>query len=499
MPEVPGGLAGRRASVNALTSVAQTVVSAALMFWLYHDLLRVVGPDGLGVWSVVLASTAAVRITELGLTGSAVKYVAAYLARGDEEAAARTAETTVTTVGVLIGVAAFAGFFALRALLPLFVPAEGLAAAQELLPYACVSFWLAAVAGAAQGGVEGCSRYDLRNVVLTLGQALYVGLALWWVRRDGLVGLALAQVVQGAALSVAMWAVLRRELPAAALVPWRWDRARFREMLGYGLRFQALGLLRMLYEPTTKALMSKFGGLALVGFYEMAGQLVLKLRALLVAAQQVMTPEVAALHETEPERVNAVYATTDAINWYLCAPVFAGMAAGAPLVSHLWIGWFEPAFVVFVGVLAAGWFLNALAGPAFFLLLGTGQMGGVLASHVTMAVVNAAGGVVLGLALGGYGVAAAWAAALAAGAAHLLLRLRRERGIPLRLPAGVAPTVAASAGGLAAASAVLLWGPPSVGAAVLAPLVLAVVLAVPMWRAPYRERLARLLRRALPA
>jgi hypothetical protein len=68
-----------------------------------------------------------------------------------------------------------------------------------------------------------------------------VGLAVWWVRRDGLVGLALAQAVQGAALSAAFWAATARELPVA-VVPWRWDRARFHEMLGYGLRYQAVSL-----------------------------------------------------------------------------------------------------------------------------------------------------------------------------------------------------------------------------------------------------------------
>ncbi len=494
MPEPPGAVAGR-ASRNALSSVLQTLVSAALMFGLYRDLLRVVGPDGLGVWSVVLASTGAIRLSELGLTGSAVKYVAAHRARGDGPAAARAAETTVVTVALLIGAAAAVGLVALRRLLPAFVPSEGTAAALQLLPYACVSFWLAAVAGAMQSALEGCRRYDLRNGALVLGQALYVGLAVWWVRADGLVGLALAQVAQGAFLAVVFWAATARELPVA-VVPWRWDRARFREMLGYGLRFQAMGVLRLLFEPTTKLLMSRFGGLAAAGFFEMAGQLVTKLRALLVAAQEVAMPEVATLHEAAPERVDPLYARAEGLNAYLCLPLFAGIAAAAPLASHLWAGAYEPAFVVFVQILAVGWLANALSAPAFFLLLGTGQMGGVVASHVTMAVVNAAGGALVGGGFGGYGVAAAWAAALAAGALHLLLRLRRDRGIPLGVPPGVGSTALASATGAALALAVALARPDSALHAVLAVLLFALVVAVPLWRSPHRERVFELLRRA---
>ncbi|HLA64332.1 MAG TPA: oligosaccharide flippase family protein, partial [Rhodothermales bacterium] len=386
-----------------------------------------------------------------------------------------------------------------RLVFPLFVPAAEMPAALALLPYACVSFWLAAVAGAVQSGLEGCSRYDLRNVVLIVGQVLYVGLALWWVRRSGLVGVALAQVVQGGVLVVSFWLLLRRELPAVRWLPGRWDRALFREMLGYGLNFQAMGLLRMIYEPTTKALMSAYGGLALTGYYEMAGQLVTKLRALLVAAQQVMTPEVAALSESAPERVREVYAAADAVNWYLCVPVFALMIAAGPLASYLWIGHVEPAFVVFTTLLALGWFANAITGPAFFLLLGTGEMRVVVASHVTIAVVNGAGGWLLGTTVGGYGVAGAWAAALTAGAVHLMLGIPRDRGIPFRVPPESRPTAVAALGGLGAAAVIFLAAPTAPVAALAAPLVLAALLLVPMWRAPHRARLLNAVRRMRPA
>ena len=488
----------QRASRNAIASTAQTVVSAGLMFAFYRQILLAVGAEGLGVWSVVLASTGAVRIGELGLTGSAVKFAAGRRARGAGDEAARVIETTVLTVGVLVGALAFGGYWLLDALLPAFIPAGGLAAARELLPYAVLSFWAAAVAGALQSGLDGCGRIDLRNALVFGGQVVYVGLGWAWVTEAGLLGLAYAQLVQGAVLAAACWAVIRAELPEAPALPWRWDRALFREMLGYGVQFQALGLLRMLYEPTTKALLSRFGGLEASGYYEMVSLMVMKLRALVVAAQQALTPEIAALEETGMVRINEVYEKAEGLNWYLCIPLFAGVVAVAPLVSHLWIGRYEEAFVVFALLLGAGWFANTLSGPAFYVLLGTGQMGGVVASHVTIGVVNAVGGVVLGRAAGAYGVAGAWALALAAGAVHLLLRLRRDRGVPLRVPPLMGGLAWTAAGALALGAGLLALRPGSAPVAVGVAALVAAVLAVPVWRLPYRDRLLGFLRRALP-
>lgn len=483
----------RQASRNALAGAAQTVLSAGLMFAFYRVILDAVGAEGLGVWSVVLASTSAAQVSELGLSGSAVKYTAARLAHGDAEAASRVIETTVLTVGTLIAVAAVLAYAALRAALPLFIPEAGLRDAYALLPYACTSFWLTSVAGALQSGLDGCGRIDLRAAIAFGGQLLYVGLGAWLVGNLGIVGLAIAQIVQGGTLVLAVWVGIRVALPAAPAVPHRWDRALFREMLRYGLHFQALGLLRMLFEPTTKVLMSRLGGLDAAGFYEMATLLVTKLRALIVAAQQALTPEIAFLHEREPNRVNAAYARANGIGGYVTVPLFCGVVASAPAVSHLWVGYYEPLLVLFVVILAVGWLANTLTGPGFFLLLGTGEMRGVVHSHLTIAFVNAGLGAALGWAAGAAGVAVGWALALAAGAVHLLWVLQRDRGLTQHVPESVAAPLLIAGVGLAAG----MVHPESVLASLAAVGGTGLALALVMWVSPYRAQVIRLVRGAL--
>ena len=62
----------RRLSRNAFAAMAQVVVSAAVLFVFYRFLIRQLGPEEIGVWSLVVASTAVARLGEFGLGGGGI-------------------------------------------------------------------------------------------------------------------------------------------------------------------------------------------------------------------------------------------------------------------------------------------------------------------------------------------------------------------------------------------------------------------------------------------
>ena len=78
-------------------------------------------------------------------------------------------------------------------------------------------------------------------------------------------------------------------------------------MMGYGLNIQMISVSQMLYDPITKGLLVKFGGLDLAGYYEMANRMVIQLRGLIVSAVQVLVPTIADLKEKNPDSIHKVY------------------------------------------------------------------------------------------------------------------------------------------------------------------------------------------------
>jgi len=201
-------------------------------------------------------------------------------------------------------------------------------------------------------------------------------------------------------------------------------------MLNYGLNFQVISIFLMVIDPITKILMAKFGGLTSVAYYEMANRMVTQFRSLLVSANQVMVPHVAELYENSPEKIQKAYLDSYRIVFFLSLPLFAGVAAIAPLASELWIGQFEYSFVIYTVILSSANYLNTLTTPAYFVNLGTGFLRWNTWAHVVMAIMNIILGYMLGVILGGEGVALGYALALIICSSIIILAHHSDARIP---------------------------------------------------------------------
>ena len=197
------------------------------------------------------------------------------------------------------------------------------------------------------------------------------------------------------------------------------------------MTFQLISVITMFYDPITKVFLSKFGGLSMVGYYDMASRMVQQLRALIVSANQVLVPTIAGLKEKAPEKIQSVYLNSYQLLFYFALPLYSLFIVFTPIISELWIGHYENLFVLFGTLHAIGWFANTLAGPAYFTNLGTGELRWNLIGHIVTALLNAGLGFLLGILYGGIGVVAAWVFSLALGSSLVYLSYHIKYRIPL--------------------------------------------------------------------
>jgi O-antigen/teichoic acid export membrane protein len=367
---------------------------------------------------------------------------------------------------------------------------------------ALISLWFNVLGTIVQAGLVGHELIALCNCIELCGSLSYLGLALLFVPRHGLLGLAFAQAAQAALGLVAAWHLLRRRVPHLPLVPRNWSRARFKEMAGYGAHFQWIATCQSLREPVTKALLTKFAGLAYTGFYDMAARLVVTLRELIVQSNQVLVPTISQLQERDREAIPKIYRESYRLVFFLAIPSFALLIVASPLISTLWIGSYEPLFVRFVALLTAGWLVNVLCNPAYVVDLGTGELRWVSIGCAVTAIMNVSLGIIAGRFAGGTAIVAAAVVSLITGYLIILIayHLKAHEGLSVLLPRESRGILALSAS-VALILVPLLYRTarraPSLelGAATTA---LAVVIALPMWRHPIRRRLFQWLMTAIP-
>jgi len=435
-----------RVGRSAALSVVQVIVAGGTLLFFYRYLLDTIGIAAVGIWSVVLATTSVGRIADFGIGGGVSRFVAKTNVEEDSSLAAKYVETALLSSAVITGLLVVLAFAPLRLLLARILPPNSITTAVALLPYALLSFWVVNITSVLQGGVDGALRVDLRNVIMIGSSFLQLGLGVLFVRLAGIMGLAYSQLSQAVIILVTTWLVLRRLLPTLSIVPRTWDYPVLRELIGFGWKLQLATVATVLFEPVTKALLTKFGGLASVGYYEMATRMVQQVRATLVNATQVLVPAIADSENRDPRRASALYRASYNTVSFLAIPIAGMMIVLLPAISDLWIGHYEERFTTFATLLTIGWFTNALTGPSYFTAIGAGRMRWNLVGHVLIATLNLIAGYTLGAIYGGAGVVSGAAIALVAGSVVIIVNNHREQGEPMPglVPPGTTLLVLAS-------------------------------------------------------
>jgi O-antigen/teichoic acid export membrane protein len=414
-------LSRKHISKNIFVIVAQVVITGVVFFVLYRYLYDRLGVEQIGVWSLVIAATSISRIGDLGLSAGVVRFVAQALGRNDTQRAADVVQTVALTLGVFMAAVLLIGYPLFILALGYFLPAYGVTIALSILPYALMSLWVMVIVSVFSGGLDGCMRMDLRSLLTAASHLVYLGLALLLVPKYGLKGVAMAQLTQSVGLMILMWWMLRRQLRALPFLPLHLKYPVLKDMIGYGVNFQIITVMNMLFDPVVKALMSRFGGLEALGYYEMSNRLILQGRAMIVEASRIMVPAIATLQEHDSGKAKQLFITSYGITFYVSVLFYGALGIFITTISMLWLGHYQAMFIQFALLLNLGWFVNTLIGPAYFSNLGSGMLRTNMISHIIMGLSSLFVGIVLGLNYSGVGVVIGTVFGLIAGSMFLLV------------------------------------------------------------------------------
>jgi O-antigen/teichoic acid export membrane protein len=265
-----------------------------LYFFLYKYLKEALGVEQLGVWSLILSFSSIANLGNLGLTSGLVKFVADYIAEEKYLKIGRLILTAFLSLAVLYLLISCLVIWFADLLLPLVIKQEEfLPLALSILPFSLASFSINTLSGVFTSVLEGFQKNYLRNLVYIFSSVVMYIVALLLTPIFHLKGVAMAQVIQSFFIMLSSLVIMCRIHPFNRPRYWKWSSISFKELFNYGYKFQAVSIFQLLYEPTTKILLSRFAGMSLLGYYEYASRLVNQFRALLVSANQVVIPVVA--------------------------------------------------------------------------------------------------------------------------------------------------------------------------------------------------------------
>ncbi|MCX8523559.1 oligosaccharide flippase family protein [Chryseobacterium formosus] len=399
----------KKLTINAVSAVVQVVFTALLYFFLYKYLLKSIGIEQLGVWSLILSFSSIANLANLGLTSGLVKFVAEYLTENDNTKLGKLIFTSTLSMVVLFVVLSLIILFGAQFFLEYIIDENFLDTALEILPYSLASLCINAVGGVFTSVLEGHQKNYIRNFIYIISGIIMFAATALLTPVYHLKGVAIAQLLQSVFIFVTALVFTIRINPDNKIRYWKWSSQSFKELFNYGYKFQMVSVAQLLCEPTTKVLLSKFGGLAFVGHYEMASKAVNQFRALLVNANQIVIPVIVenAKIKTEGES-QKFYQMMNRVLAIFTLPLSSLLILGIPFISIFWVGSFNIEFAVSMLILSMSSVINILCSPAYFSCLAEGRLTILVFVHSIMAILNLILGYLLGLFFEGYGVAFAW-------------------------------------------------------------------------------------------
>ena len=250
--------------------------------------------------------------------------------------------------------------------------------------------------------------------------------------KIGINALGIAQIAQGAIAMILSWLCVRKVLDYKICIPFRFDNSIFKELFKFGFNVQIGSFVMLMFDPLTKILFAKFGGASFAGLFEVASQIIIRARAFIITANQVVIPKIATVFEESPIYLKELYKK----NMFFLIPVitmlYLCLFVWSNLIVKLIFGHNDENFNLIFYSLIFSWSINTLSAPAYFFNLGSGDAKKNAFIHICMAFINIIFGPLLGFFIGWKGVLAAYIFSLVFASLLTIYKFHFDYGINVK-------------------------------------------------------------------
>ncbi len=415
-------------SRNITAAVIEHGVSVLSLFIVYRIIIKQLGVESLGLWSILLSIFSLTNIGNAGFASSTLKFVAKYKAYDDHRKIVRLIETSLIIV-LLTTLVMFLIVLVIITLLHknIFTTQE-ITIIVTLLPWIVPSLFVAIVGRVYLSALDGLNLIHYRSYIGIASKLVFICSSIYGIHYYEINGLAFANFLQYLVILVGAIILLKKKYPNMRIFFFRFDRILFFEVFKYGYHFQVGSIFQMLIDPIAKFFLKDFGGLASVGTFEVIYKFFLQVRQLIVVVVSVFVPSIANLKEVAPEKIKELFKNMFGVTCIVSAFLFAFTFVLLPyLLSTVSID-MDNTILLYSVYIYWGLLANLIGVPPYMFNLGTGNIKSNTLTSSIMAATCGCFTYILGKLWQGDGVVIGWAfSQILANLILVILFFRKEK------------------------------------------------------------------------
>lgn len=285
------------------------IASLVIVFFLTPFLIRTLGEELYGLWTIVMGLTNYYALADLGLRGAGTKYIAQYAAVDDRESLSRVMSTCLVTYSLLALIPILVSLLIAAAFPVLFekvmLDVQGQIDLSTIRAIILITGVVLAVRVAGQvfgAALVGQTRFDESS---SLGMANDISQAVLWVyvlrAGYGLLGVALVMLVMALLTQSIQAGLALRSLPGVSLSPRNFDRQMLHRLFGFSMFNVLVNSCHRLHTYAGSLIVGMFAGALPAASYSIAENLLRHSQAFTRAISNVALP-VASRFQSQQKR-----------------------------------------------------------------------------------------------------------------------------------------------------------------------------------------------------
>ncbi|MDD3182472.1 MAG: MATE family efflux transporter [Alphaproteobacteria bacterium] len=345
-------------------AVVEFLAILFVQFFVMKFIIMELGIAALGVWSVLMSAAQIAGFLGMGTAAGAGRFLSIAHSRNNIEDIESILSTIVYGTIPLYALLSVILYFPISYGLTFVLHSDALMQGQALIGWALLSFVAQTISASFASSLTSVHLGYRKSQISIMGMVIQAILSVVLIKRQGLEGLALAQVSNYVFLIILALFSLRKELGLRLGRLLHWNGDHFRVVILFGLKVQATSIAWTGFEMSIRFIMARFGGIGAVGLYEIAYKVASQPRIFMFFIGQNIAPVLAGAWGQDKEAFYAFYKQTYARLVSFGLLTIVGILVASPLVSYIMLGRIEPLFLLFSALTACGTAMHIAAIPS---------------------------------------------------------------------------------------------------------------------------------------
>lgn len=230
---------------NVIWILILNIVTALCQFIIYRYIIKFLGIESMGVWSLVIAATAIGQISNFGFSNGLIKYIPELIISNDKKGIQQfTGTANIANIALsaplLVALYVPTLWFADSILTP-----EQLHLFKQIIPWCMLSILLNNIASVFAFLFDGFQLFFVRSMIQSAGFVVFLIVGLILASIEGLPGIAQALCCQSLFVLISYSLVARNKNLTESYFPLLFNKPAFRQLFSFGMKFQLISLLNI--------------------------------------------------------------------------------------------------------------------------------------------------------------------------------------------------------------------------------------------------------------